>query len=81
VELSWERPGEADLAGFRVYRAAVAGGDRAWARVGPAEPIVTANFSDRTVQPATAYRYSVTSVDQSGNESARSQPAEITSPN
>jgi chitodextrinase len=80
VELSWDRPGEADLAGFRVYRATGAL-DQTWVRVSPAERIAAANFSDRTVQPATAYRYSVTSVDQSGNESARSQPVEITSPN
>ncbi len=81
IELSWDRPGESDLAGFRIYRmtgVTSAGGE--WKRLGPSEPVAAANFSDRTVQPGTAYRYSVTSVDQTGNESARAESVEITAP-
>ena len=79
IELSWDRPPEPDLAGFHVYRAPGASGGE-FARLNPAL-IQAANFSDRTVQAASAYRYAVSSVDQNGNESARSQPVEITAPN
>jgi len=78
IELSWERPADADLAGFRVYRAT---GTGEFARVGPAEPVAAASFSDRTVQAGVSYRYAVSSVDQIGNESPRSQPVAVTAPN
>jgi fibronectin type 3 domain-containing protein len=78
IELSWERPADTDLAGFRIYRAA---GTGEFARVGAAEPVAAASFSDRTVQAGASYRYAVSSVDQIGNESARSQPVAVTAPN
>lgn len=79
IELTWDRPGESDLAGFRIYRAI--GAATEWTRLGAsAQPIAAANFSDRMIQPGTAYRYAVTSVDQAGNESQRAEPVEITAP-
>ena len=79
IELTWDRPGESDLAGFRIYRAT--GASTEWTRLGStAQPVAAANFSDRMIQPGTAYRYAVTSVDQAGNESARTEPVEITAP-
>jgi hypothetical protein len=72
VELSWDRPAESDLAGFRIYRDG--------ARIGPAEPVAAATFSDRTVQRGKTYRYAVSSVDQIGNESQPTAPVEITAP-
>ncbi len=79
IELTWDRPGEGDLAGFRIYRAI--GGATEWTRLSSsAQPIAAANFSDRAIQPGTAYRYAVTSVDQAGNESQRAEPVEITAP-
>ena len=78
IELSWDRPAETDLAGFRVYRAA---GSGELTLVSPAVPFAAANFSDRAVKPGAAYRYAVASVDQNGNESARTPPVEITAPN
>ena len=79
IELSWDRPPEPDLAGFHVYRAPSAGGEE-FARLNPAL-VQAANFSDRTVRAGAVYRYSVSSVDQNGNESNRSQPVEIQAPN
>ena len=72
VELSWDRPADPDLAGFRIYRDGV--------RIGPAESVAAATFSDRTIQKGKTYRYTVTAVDQVGNESKPSTPAEITAP-
>ncbi len=77
IELSWERPPEADLAGFRVYRAAGTSGE--FVKLN-AELTAAANFSDRGVQKGSVYRYAVSSVDQKGNESGRSQAVEATAP-
>jgi len=71
VELSWEGSTEADLAGYRVYRAAPGGG---FEKI--ADPVLPA-YSDHAVEHGKTYRYAVTSVDQSGNESGRSAVAEI----
>ena len=80
IELSWDRPGDPDLAGFIVYRAPATGGE--WTRPGPgAGPVLAASFSDHAIQPGSTYRYAVSSIDQNGNESARSEPVSITAPN
>jgi fibronectin type 3 domain-containing protein len=70
IELSWEGDTEADLAGYRVYRAAPGG---------PFERIAEAAlpaFADRTVEHGKTYRYAITSFDRSGNESAQTAPVE-----
>ena len=75
VELVWEPNPEADLAGYRVYRAA---GD---ARLEPlTDTIATPSYSDKKVEAGKRYRYAVTSVDRLLNESAPCPPAEITAP-
>ncbi len=66
IELTWERNTEADLAGYRVYRSV---GDGAFEKV--ADTALPA-YSDRAVEAGKAYRYQVTAVDSSGNESGRS---------
>ena len=71
IELSWERNSEADLAGYRIYRAAPGG---AWERLAAVD---LPGFSDHGVERGKTYRYAITAVDHSGNESTRS--AEITS--
>ncbi len=76
IELTWDRPADADLAGFRVYRAE--GGVGEWKALGGQAP--AANFSDRTVEKGAVYRYAVTSVDLKGNESARSEAVTATAP-
>jgi hypothetical protein len=67
IELAWDRNGEADLAGYRVYRAT---GDGAFERI--SDLLLVPAFSDRKVEAGKSYRYEVSAVDQAGNESARS---------
>lgn len=75
VELAWERSIEKDLRGYRVYRAV---GEAEWQKI--ADLIEAPSYGDKQVQPGTAYRYAVTSVDQLGNESAKSAEAKVAIP-
>jgi hypothetical protein len=75
IELSWDPNGESDLRGYNVYRAS---GDQAWQRV--AEAAAVPSYSDRDVKPSIVYRYAVSSVDLSGNESDRSETVEVMVP-
>jgi hypothetical protein len=71
IELSWDANSEPDLAGYRVYRS-INGG--AFEKIADVNEIPT--YSDHTVERGTTYRYAVSAVDKSGNESARSAPVE-----
>ncbi len=75
IELAWEPCGEADLAGYNVYRAT---GGQEFRRV--AERATAPSYSDRDVKPSVPYRYAVSAVDLSGNESQRSAPVEVSLP-
>lgn len=76
VDLIWAPDTDADLAGYNVYR-----GEQATA---PAklnsEPLKTPAYRDPTVAAGKTYFYSVSAVDQRGNESARSEEATETLP-
>ena len=74
IELGWDRNTDADLAKYRVYRAM---GDGAFTRIAEVEPPA---FRDAQVQTGQRYRYAITAVDRLGNESARSEPAEVEAP-
>ena len=74
IELGWDRNTDADLAKYRVYRAL---GDGAFTRVAEMEPPA---FRDAQIQTGQRYRYAITAVDRLGNESARSEPAEVEAP-
>jgi hypothetical protein len=77
IDLSWTPDSDSDLAAYRVYRRDVQGSLPAQriASVG-----VETSFRDTAVQPEHAYAYSVSAVDQSGNESKRSPEVEETLP-
>ena len=75
IELAWEGNTEADLAGYRIYRAPAGGEFQKLSDAGG-----TPTFSDHGVEHGKTYRYAVTAVDKSGNESARSAIAEATLP-
>ena len=75
IELSWEPNSEADFAGYFVYRAASGGGLERLAG-----PLSAPTFSDQGARPATAYKYAVSAVDQTGNQSERSATVEISMP-
>ncbi|MBY0502621.1 MAG: hypothetical protein K2X03_01845 [Bryobacteraceae bacterium] len=75
VELGWDRNTDADLAGYRIYRALTNG---EFVRF-PGE-IDAPAFRDTTTKSGQRYRYAITAVDRAGNESGRSEPAEIEAP-
>jgi fibronectin type 3 domain-containing protein len=73
VELAWERNTEPDFRGYRVYRSVDHG---PFERI--ADAIEGPSFSDKNIQAGKHYRYTVSAVDQVGNESSQSAPIEIT---
>ena len=75
IELTWTRNTEADLKGYRVYRAF---------ENNPFEHVTetqeSTSYSDRNIEPGKRYRYAVTAIDISGNESKMSEPVVVTAP-
>jgi hypothetical protein len=70
VELSWAISPEADTAGYYVYRTGE--GEENPQRVTPTL-LLTPAFRDISLTPGATYRYVVTAVDRSGNESQPSK--------
>jgi hypothetical protein len=77
IDLSWSPDSDSDLAAYHVYRRDVHGDVTAQrlASVG-----VETSYRDAGAQPEHTYAYSVSAVDQSGNESKRSPEVEETLP-
>lgn len=77
IDLSWSPDSDSDLAAYRVYRHDVHGDLSAQliASVG-----VETSYRDMGAKPEHTYAYSVSAVDQSGNESQRSPEVEETLP-
>jgi hypothetical protein len=73
IELAWERNTEDDFRGYNVYRSTEGA---AFEKV--AALIDAPAYSDRQVEAGKRYRYTLSSVDQAGNESARPEPVEVT---
>jgi len=87
IDLSWSSNTEPDLAQYRVYRRDLSSSTGAASstaiRIAPAnasEPVVGPAFRDLHVGPGHTYAYSVTAVDDSGNESAKSAEVLVTLP-
>jgi len=72
LEVLWSPSAEADLAGYRVYREAAGGTPEKVADVESSH----AAWLDETVERGVVYRYTVTALDQAGNESERAEPVE-----
>ena len=72
VEVSWSPSAEADLAGYRVYRAPEGGAPERLAELAATET----KWRDASPQRGGNFLYTVTAYDKSGNESAPSKPAE-----
>jgi len=70
VFLTWNENKERDLAGYHVYRSRKAGGER---KRLTDKPLNRTTYSDEKVGQGATYYYSITAVDTSGNESARSK--------
>jgi hypothetical protein len=75
IELSWSPSPESDLAAYRVYRTAA----RGTAELVGELPRTETSFLDKEA-PSGRLRYSVSAVDASGNESAKSPPVEARIP-
>jgi fibronectin type 3 domain-containing protein len=75
VELTWERNTEADLAGYRLYRAT---GDGAFEKL--KDLVQVPAYSDKKVDTGKTYRYQISAVDQAGNESGRSAAITVVTP-
>jgi hypothetical protein len=71
VELEWTRNTEKDFKGYNVYRSTDGG---PFEKI--AEGIPAPTFSDNKIEAGKKYRYEVTAVDLSGNESPHSTPAD-----
>jgi hypothetical protein len=71
VDLIWAPVTDADLEGYNVYRHE----EGAAAVRLNSEPVKTPAYRDMQVEPRKTYFYSVSAVDQQGNESARSEEA------
>ncbi|MEM7310490.1 MAG: endonuclease [Planctomycetota bacterium] len=69
VSLDWADNGEADLAGYHVYRATSSGGP--YSKLNGAALALSA-FSDATASNGTTYYYAVTAVDDESDESSNS---------
>ena len=74
IELAWDRNTEPDLKGYRVYRALEGG---PWDRIADVD---VPTYSDHQIQSGKRYRYAVTSIDQIGNESAKSAAVQAAAP-
>ena len=72
LEFSWSPSAEADLAGYRVYRAPRGGRAELLAEL----PKTTALYRDTAVSQGVVYVYTVTAVDAAGNESPPSAGAQ-----
>jgi fibronectin type 3 domain-containing protein len=75
IELVWDRNTDPDLAGYHLYRAA---GDGKLEKIADVQD--APSYSDRKLESGKRYRYAVSAMDRSGNESKPSEPVEITAP-
>jgi hypothetical protein len=71
IDLIWAPVTDADLAGYNIYRREEGSGA---VKVNP-EPVKIPAFRDTQVMSGKKYLYSVSAVDQRGNESGRSEEA------
>lgn len=71
IDLSWPPVTDADLAGYNIYRHQ---GGEAPVKLN-SELVKTPAFRDTQVNPGQTYFYSITAIDQRGNESERSDEA------
>jgi hypothetical protein len=71
IELTWTRNAEPDFKGYNVYRAQGSGPFQKIASL-----VEAPAYSDSKVEPGKRYRYAITAVDVTGNESGQSNPQE-----
>jgi len=72
LEVVWTPSADGDVAAYRVYREGPGEPRRRLAEI----PAGGSAWTDEAAKPGVAYRYSLTAVDQAGNESAATAPVE-----
>jgi hypothetical protein len=75
IEIAWSRNAEPDLQGYNVFRSV---DGAAFEKVGDLIP--TPVYSDTRIESGKRYRYTISAVDTTGNESPRSEPQEVVAP-
>jgi hypothetical protein len=73
IELAWTRNTESDFRGYNIFRAVDNGPFEKYAAL-----VEAPNFSDAKIEAGKKYRYTISAVDLTGNESVRSAPVEAT---
>jgi len=73
IELSWTRNTEPDFRGYNILRSTDGGPYQKLATL-----VEVPAYSDSKIDPGKKYRYTVSAVDLTGNESRQSAPAEAT---
>jgi hypothetical protein len=73
IELAWTRSTETDFRGYNIFRSV---DGAAFENI--ASMVEVPNFSDSKIEAGKKYRYAISAVDLTGNESARSAPVEVT---
>jgi hypothetical protein len=73
IELTWTRNTEMDFRGYNIFRSVDNGPFNIYATL-----VEAPTFSDSKIEAGKKYRYRVSAVDLTGNESAQSAPAEAT---
>jgi Fibronectin type III domain len=76
VDLLWNASSGSDLAGYNIYRSSEGG---PFLRINK-KLVLTPIFHDATVEPGHSYKYAVTAVDLTGNESSKSETASAAVP-
>jgi hypothetical protein len=69
IALSWEAAGEADLAGYKVWRQEA--GEAEFSLIASLGPAAN-SYTDSAVEKNKRYDYAITALDNAGNESQRS---------
>jgi hypothetical protein len=75
IELAWSRNAEADFKEYRVFRSE---GDGPFTQI--AAGLEAPFYSDHGIESGKHYRYRISALDQTGNESAPSEPVQIIAP-
>lgn len=76
ASLSWSLATEASVVGYRVYRKTADG--KKWEKIADIKARDTLSYKDTSLKEGTKYTYAVTSLDEYGQESAKSNSVTVT---
>ena len=76
VDLSWNASSSKNIAGYNVYRSP---DSKTWSKINTSL-VPSTLYDDSSVSNGSTYYYSATSVDISGNESAKSSSIKVSVP-